>query len=111
MGLRVYPWELGSQQPSAGHVESGECHARVKGKVFEIWWQKHPEGLVYALVRTEVTVGRALEPGAKTAVTYLVYDIGREAILCVYGTALDSEPFVAALERSLKHIIAEGNAV
>lgn len=110
MGLRVYPWELGSRQPSAGHTENGECRVQGNGQVYEIWWQKHPEGLVYALVRTEVEAGRALEPGAKTAVAYLVYDTVRKAIVCVHGTALDNKPFVDALEKGLTQITAEGNA-
>lgn len=111
MGLRVYPWELGSQQPSADPTEKGECRVQVNGQVYEIWWQKHSEGLVYALVRTEVEAGRALEPGAKTAVAYLVYDLVRQAVVCVHGTALDYGLFVDALERGLTHIAGEGNGV
>lgn len=110
MVLRVYPWEIGTEE-WAVKLESGECRVKIGGEGYEIWWQKHPEKLIFAFVRTESGAGRALEPGAKTVVTYLVYDIHRNAIISIYGTALDSRPFVEAFSIGLKEIIKERETV
>lgn len=53
---------------------TGESHIQVEQQEFEVWWRQHPEGLIYALVRSKAEAGRVFEPGPKSTVVSLVYD-------------------------------------
>ncbi len=70
-----------------------------------MWWQVHPEDLVYvsiqAIVDDTVSHGRAARPhpvGRSVAVN-LVNDPRRAAIVAIYGTANDFRPFVEAFRQ------------
>lgn len=99
----VLQWEIDPGDPS---LESGEGHARIENWEYEVWWQVHPAGLVYASIQAladdTVTGGPERQhPTGRNVVVNLVFDRRREAVIAVYGTARDFRPFIEALRIGL----------
>ncbi|MBI4408271.1 MAG: iron-sulfur cluster assembly protein [Gemmatimonadetes bacterium] len=99
---RVYQWEIDPTNPRA---VSGEAQLCLDAWEYRMWWQLHPERLVYASIQAieddTVDHGSCARPhpvGRAVAVN-LVYDERRRAIVAIYGTAQDFRPFVEAFRR------------
>ncbi len=98
----VYQWDINPTDPGG---RRGEAHIALGDWEYRMWWQFHPEDLVYvsiqAIVADTVSHGRAARPhpvGRSVAVN-LVYDLRRAAIVAIYGTANDFRPFVEAFRQ------------
>ncbi len=94
----VPQWDI---DPTDATLTSGEEHARLEGWDFEIWWQQHPDELMYVAIQamSDDTVTEGPErkhPIGRNVVVNLVYDQRREAVVAVYGTARDFRPFIEA---------------
>ncbi len=94
----VYQWEI---DPSDSTRKSGEADVKIGDWDYEIWWQGHPSDLVYAAIQAlkDDTVFDGPErthPSGRNVVVNLVYDLRREAVVAIYGTARDFRPFVEA---------------
>jgi metal-sulfur cluster biosynthetic enzyme len=92
----VFQWEI---DPSDASREYGESEVERDGWVFRMWWQMHPTGLVYASVSAiaeeqEERPGAREHPIGRNVAVNLVYDLRREGVVAIYGTALDFRPFV-----------------
>jgi metal-sulfur cluster biosynthetic enzyme len=96
--VRVFQWEIDPSNSSG--LPYGE-HEVERGKwTFRLWWQVHPADLVYASISAIAqeddgahSFGRPHPIGRNVAVN-LVYDLRRQGIVAIYGTALDFRPFV-----------------
>jgi len=94
----VPQWDIDPANPS---LVSGEAHVRIDAWDFEIWWQHHPDELMYVAIQAmsddPVTGGpERKHPIGRNVVVNLVYDIRRESVVAVYGTARDFRPFIEA---------------
>jgi len=94
----VYQWEM---DPSDGSLRSGESHVVLGAWEYDVWWQTHPSGLVYASLQAlrddSVTSGsERLHPVGRNVVVNLVYDVRRTGVVAIYGTARDFRPFIDA---------------
>jgi metal-sulfur cluster biosynthetic enzyme len=94
----VPQWDI---DPTDATLTSGEEHVRLEGWDFEIWWQQHPDELMYVAIQamSDDTVTEGPErkhPIGRNVVVNLVYDQRREAVVAVYGTARDFRPFIEA---------------
>ncbi|MDP7030518.1 MAG: iron-sulfur cluster assembly protein [Phycisphaerales bacterium] len=94
----VPQWEIDPANPA---LNSGEAHVRIDAWDFEIWWQQHPDDLTYVAIQAmsddPVTGGpERKHPIGRNVVVNLVYDIRRESVVAVYGTARDFRPFIEA---------------
>ncbi|MBI2950018.1 MAG: DUF59 domain-containing protein [Verrucomicrobia bacterium] len=95
--IPVFQWEIDPSSPE--RQEYGEAEAERGGWIFRMWWQIHPDGLVYAAISAlgeeeeERPLARRHPIGRNVAVN-LVYDLQREGVVAIYGTALDFRPFV-----------------
>lgn len=94
----VYQWEIDPNDPAP---ESGEAQVRLADWEYDIWWQVHPAGLVYASIQAlqddPMTAGPQREhPMGRNVVVNVVYDRKRRAVVAVYGTARDFRPFIEA---------------
>ncbi|MBI4622221.1 MAG: DUF59 domain-containing protein [Verrucomicrobia bacterium] len=94
----VFQWEIDPSAPE--RHEYGEAEKERNGWLFRTWWQVHPAGLVYASISAipdedteERTFARPHPIGRNVAVN-LVYDLRRQGVVAVYGTAQDFRPFV-----------------
>lgn len=95
----VFQWEIDPSDPERQHY--GESEAERDGWLFRTWWQVHPAGLVYASVSAiadeeEQRPQARSHPIGRNVAVNLVYDLRRQGVVAVYGTALDFRPFVAA---------------
>lgn len=94
----VFQWEIDPSDPQRQGY--GEHETERGGWVFRVWWQTHPAGLVYASVSAIADADDELRPFARAhpvgrnIAVNLVYDLRRQGVLAVYGTALDFRPFV-----------------
>ncbi len=98
----VHQWDIDPTDPAA---KRGEAHVTLDDWEFRMWWQIHPEELVYASIQAilddTVSHGQSARPhpvGRAIAVN-LVYDPKRAAIIAIYGTARDFRPFVEAFRQ------------
>ncbi|MHC4217742.1 MAG: iron-sulfur cluster assembly protein [Planctomycetota bacterium] len=94
----VYQWEIDPSDPAP---DSGEAQVRLADWEYDIWWQVHPAGLVYASIQAlqddSVTAGPQREhPMGRNVVVNVVFDRERRAVVAVYGTARDFRPFIEA---------------
>ncbi len=93
----VFQWEIDPSDPQRQHY--GEHEVERDGWLFRVWWQVHPAGLVYASISAisdeeEERPHARLHPVGRSVAVNLVYDLRREGVVAVYGTALDFRPFV-----------------
>lgn len=97
----VHQWEIDPRDESR---ESGEAHLEVGGWEYQMWWQEHPAGLVYASIQAlqADSVGRSgsarTHPVGRAVTVNLVYDRRRQAVVAIYGTARDFRPFVQVFQ-------------
>ena len=101
--LAVFQWDIDPHDPAA---ESGEMNIELGDWEFRVWWQIHPERLVYASIQAmrgdwveHAGTARAHPVGRSEAVN-LVYDRDRKAVVAIYGTVRDFRPFVDAFNRT-----------
>ncbi len=98
----VHQWDIDPTDPAA---KSGEAHVTLDDWEYRMWWQVHPQDLVYVSIQAIVddtvshgSTARAHPVGRAIAVN-LVYDPRRAAIVAIYGTAGDFRPFVEAFRQ------------
>ena len=94
----VYQWQIDPKDPD---LVSGESQVRLGDWDYDIWWQEHPAGLVYAAIQAlrddTMTTGPQREhPMGRNVVVNIVWDDRRRAVVAVYGTARDFRPFIEA---------------
>jgi metal-sulfur cluster biosynthetic enzyme len=94
----VYQWQIDPKDPD---LVSGEKHVSLGEWEYDIWWQEHPSGLVYAAIQAlhddTMTTGPQREhPMGRNVVVNIVWDDRRGAVVAVYGTARDFRPFIEA---------------
>lgn len=93
----VFQWEINPADPS---LESREAGVTLGDWDYEVWFQKHPAGLVYVSIQAmdEDPAGGAARrhPLGRNVVVNLVYDERRAGVVAIYGTARDFRPFVEA---------------
>ena len=99
--LPVLQWEIDPADPSS---DSGEANTKNKDWEFRVWWQVHPQKLVYASIQAlredwaDHTGEARPHPVGRSAAVNLVYDLEREAVVAIYGTVNDFRPFVEAFK-------------
>ena len=106
----VLQWDI---DPTDSSIESGEATVQLLDWHFEIWWQKHPAGLMYVAIQAmhEDTFADGSErthPVGRNVVVNLVFDEERQAVISVYGTAHDFRPFIEAFQIGCDIQIPEG---
>lgn len=93
----VFQWEI---DPTDSTLESGEVSVTQGDWEYEIWFQVHPVGLVYASIQAlcEDPAGgpERQHPVGRNVAVNLVYDRRRGGVVAIYGTARDFRPFVEA---------------
>ena len=94
----VYQWQIDPKDPD---LVSGESQVRIGEWDYDIWWQEHPAGLVYAAIQalhddTMTTGPQRPHPTGRNVVVNIVWDDHRGAVVAVYGTARDFRPFIEA---------------
>lgn len=93
----VFQWEVDPSDSTRGY---GESELERGGWIYRTWWQVHPARLVYASISAiggeieEPRPGVRPHPVGRNVVVNLVYDLRRQGVVAVYGTALDFRPFV-----------------
>ena len=95
--MPVFQWEIDPSKPDA--KEYGEAEVERQGWIFRLWWQIHSAGLVYAAISAvceeeEERPAARQHPIGRNVAVNLVYDLQREGVVAIYGTALDFRPFV-----------------
>lgn len=93
----VFQWEIDPSDPE--RQQYGEAEIERDGWLFRTWWQVHPAGLVYASISAisdeeELRPQARAHPIGRNVAVNLVYDLRRQGVVAVYGTALDFRPFV-----------------
>lgn len=93
----VFQWEIDPSDPE--RQQYGEAETERDGWIFRAWWQVHPAGLVYASISAigeeeEERPHARQHPIGRNVAVNLVYDLKRQGVVAVYGTALDFRPFV-----------------
>ncbi len=107
---RVLQWDI---DPTNAEYESGESTVSLVDWQFEIWWQKHPSELMYVAIQAmhEDDIDQESErkhPVCRFVVVNLVYDLSRESVISIYGTARDFRPFIEAFQIGCSIPIPEG---
>ena len=100
----VYQWEIDPADPT---LISGEEHVQLGDWEYDIWWQQHPVGLIYASIQamdedTKTNGPERQHPVGRNVVVNLVFDKKRGGIIAVYGSATDFRPFVEAFKKGCK---------
>lgn len=99
----VFQWEIDPTDPS---LESGEAHVVDGGWEYDIWWQRHPAGLVYGSIQAlhdDPAHGpERRHPLGRNVVVNMVWDERRRGVVAIYGTARDFRPFVGAFCKGLE---------
>ena len=95
---RVPQWDIDPTDPT---LTSGETHVGLQDWDYEIWWQQHPDELMYVAIQAMsddpvVNGPERKHPIGRNVVVNLVYDQRRESVVAVYGTARDFRPFIEA---------------
>ncbi len=93
----VFQWEIDPSDP--GRQQYGESEVERDGWIFRMWWQLHPAGLVYASISAIVEEDEQQpharhHPIGRNIAVNLVYDLRRQGVAAIYGTAQDFRPFV-----------------
>jgi hypothetical protein len=100
--LPVFQWQIDPHDPAA---KSGTANLIIGNWEFRVWWQIHPERLVYASIQAmrddwvEHGGTARSHPVGRSEAVNLVYDMERKAVVAVYGTVQDFRPFVDAFYR------------
>lgn len=103
--LPVYQWEI---DPADTKAESGVANITEGDWEFRVWWQVHPQDLVYASIQAmredwvEHDGQARINPAGRSEAVNLVYDLGRGGVVAVYGTVRDFRPFVDAFHKGFK---------
>ena len=93
----VFQWEIDPSDPGRQY---GEHEVERGGWLFRLWWQVHPADLVYVSISAMAREADEMRPSARqhpigrNVAVNLVYDLRREGVVAIYGTALDFRPFV-----------------
>jgi metal-sulfur cluster biosynthetic enzyme len=100
----VFQWEIDPHDPAR---ENGERDLVLDGWEFRVWWQVHPARLVYASIQAvrddaQDERGARRHPVGRNVVVNLVYDLERDGVVAIYGTARDFRPFVEAFRRAFE---------
>lgn len=100
----VFQWEIDPGDPT---LISGEEHVQMGDWEYDIWWQSHPVGLIYASIQAmdedNKTGGPERQhPVGRNVVVNLVFDRKRDGIIAIYGSATDFRPFVEAFRVGCK---------
>ncbi|MBI4661955.1 MAG: DUF59 domain-containing protein [Verrucomicrobia bacterium] len=95
--MPVFQWEIDPARPET--QEYGEAEVERRGWIFRMWWQIHAAGLVYASISViceeeEERPQERRHPIGRNVAVNLVYDLQREGVVAIYGTARDFRPFV-----------------
>lgn len=91
----VFQWEI---DPLDAERRVGEADVERDGWEHRIWWQVHPRGLAYASIQAMPAPNPsdgAGHPVGRVVAVNLVYDLERDAVVAVYGTAGDFRPFIS----------------
>lgn len=97
--LPVLQWEIDPQDSKA---KSGTINLTIKDWEVRLWWQYHPDQLIYASLQAmkedwNEKEGEARQhPVGRSEAVNLVYDLNRKAVVAIYGTVKDFRPFVDA---------------
>ncbi len=100
--IPVFQWQI---DPHDGAAESGTANLNINDWEFRVWWQVHPERLIYASIQAmqEDWVGHdgkaRSHPVGRSEAVNLVYDMDRKGVVAIYGTVRDFRPFVDAFYR------------
>ncbi len=100
--IPVFQWQI---DPHDAAAKSGTANLNINDWEFRVWWQIHPERLVYASIQAmqEDWVdhdGKARShPVGRSEAVNLVYDVDRKGVVAIYGTVRDFRPFVDAFYR------------
>lgn len=100
----VLQWQVDPGNPD---LESGEADVTEGDWDFAVWWQRHPDALLYVSIQAlqrhddEMGAGERQLPMGRNVVVNLVYDERRSAVVAIYGTARDFRPFISALRTGL----------
>lgn len=92
----VFQWEVAPDDPEA---PSSEAYLERDGWEYNVWWQLHPQELVYASIQAlqeDFRPSSRRHPVGRSVVVNLVYDPRRGGVVAIYGTARDFRPFVDA---------------
>lgn len=100
----VFQWEIDPADPT---LISGEEHVQMGDWEYDIWWQSHPVGLIYASIQamdddTKTSGPERQHPVGRNVVVNLVFDKKRGGIIAIYGSATDFRPFVEAFKIGCK---------
>lgn len=101
--IPVFQWQI---DPHDGAAKSGTANININDWEFRVWWQVHPERLVYASIQAMQDDwvdhdGKARShPVGRSEAVNLVYDLDRKGVVAIYGTVRDFRPFVDAFYRS-----------
>lgn len=96
----VLQWDV---DPTNDKIKSGESTVQLLDWHFEIWWQEHPDNLMYVAIQAihedDCLDGpQRQHPVGRNVVVNLVFDTARQAVISIYGTARDFRPFVEAFQ-------------
>ena len=97
--IPVFQWEI---DPTDAERRCGSTELMYLGWAFRMWWEIHPEGLVYASIqathssRDEDGQGGWNLPPTRALAVNLVYDERRRGILSIHGSVKNFRPFVEA---------------
>ena len=97
--IPVFQWEI---DPTDAERCCGSTELMYLGWTFRMWWETHPEGLVYASIqathssREEDWQGGWNFPPVRALAVNLVYDERRRGILSIHGPVKNFRPFIEA---------------
>lgn len=111
--VRVFQWDI---DPTNVEAVSGQAVVALDGWEYNLWWQVHPQRLVFTSIQAvyedvnEERPGARRHPVGRAVAVNLVYDLERCAIIAIYGTARDFRPFVEAFRQGYGLQAADGEA-
>lgn len=99
----VFQWEI---DPGDVGRAGGEVHVELGDWEYDVWWQAHPAELLYVSIQAlrddDSAAGpQRPHPVGRNVVVNMVYDVRRNGVVAIYGTARDFRPFVEALRIGL----------
>lgn len=109
-GLKVLQWEI---DPHDTAQTTRQHEVRIGDWDYRVWWQAHPGGdLLYVSMQAMredwiAHEGASPHPVGRSEAVNLVFDVVREAVVAIYGTARDFRPFVKAFALARERDAAE----
>lgn len=109
-GLKVLQWDI---DPHDAAQTTRQHEIRVGDWDYRVWWQAHPgANLLYVSMQAMredwiAHEGASPHPVGRSEAVNLVFDVGREAVVAIYGTARDFRPFVKAFSLARERDAAE----